>query len=413
MQGQGYNNATNSTAYNSTWRNYGVRTQKFEYTSPHPNEEQKSQLNEQNFQVNVVNTQAPVALKSWKDYGITVQSVSIKSYSKEEEDKEDEVNPKPPPMVNQPPVMQIHSPAHEQYQRKPSPVKKNNFNITLRAIGSDSLEYEYNVNEPSQNDWIGLYIHDREQNYERAVYTYGKKTGKGTFENIGNKGYYDVRYMRSQWKSKDYLAKSDPVLIGSDVTLKVTGEDTEELVIKYEIERVNMANELLDSQWWVGLYPAGQRSNNKYMASRKCKCGKPGEICLETPREPGNYEVRFFRQEIAAYSAKATFEVADKDKMNAHVNGNAVSVEWTYRTKEFHDKNYVALFDASGTEVCRKSLGEGKVNESKTAGTLFLQSGKKFVKGSYYVTFNVFTPGAWGWSGNTVEEQKMRINLTI
>lgn len=377
------------------WSNFGVRTQTITYSKPIGGETmrcnpQQQQQQQPRIQVPVNTRTEAVAPPTWKDYGVSVQNISVRTYQEPTKD-----SPSPPPQQPQQP-QHLQSP---QRQQAGSPVgqARHHFKISAKLIEPNTIEYEYTVAEPSTNDWVGLYIYDRELSYESYIFTNGASSGHGTFT-IKNSGYHDVRYMRGTNRAH-FLARSEPVLIGPHVSLNVSGVETTMLCVKYDIEKVNITNAVHSSRWGVGLYPAGQRSNNKSAEFVECSRFPPGEVTLPTPLAPGRYDIRFFLQNTRAYSAMITVEVVNTDKLEALRNGSNITVTWKCRTKPFSEGNWVGLFSSANPKnaIKFKRVSEGSVSQDKSSGSLYFQIGD-LGKGTYFLDF--YTSGTQSFIGS-------------
>jgi len=260
--------------------------------------------------------------------------------------------------------------------------------LTEGAASCD-IAFEFSVPSPSTSDWIALFIHDRQLSHSGYEWTQGAFRGKGVFKNLAH-GTYDVRLLRGR-DSEHYLARSNPVLVGPPVTLRITGADTELLSVEYSGGSERSGD-------WIGLYTAGSRSNKKYLAFEYCTTHPAGTVRFATPRQPGNYDVRYFKAASGyAYSGAATVTVPNVDSLTATsltVTGGTVTcdVVWKCRSRARTSGDWIGLFEPTGTSrqylLCQY-LSHGTIDASGNAGTLHFDL-SKLNPGTY--EFRLFSP---------------------
>lgn len=398
MQGDQRQNFYGMPTNHGTWGNFGIRSQVPAYANPPQQQQHQQQQQQQQIDVRVEKEDKELVPKTWSDFGVTVQNISIRTYQDQQPSRSKSSSPPlptpppppPPPQIqnSQQLLEQDHQEGIHQTLKKQSPVLRPNFSITIKVIDTEVVKYSYSVLEPMKGDWIGLYVHNQESSYKKFEYTDGKKEGEGEFRDIPN-GYYDVRYMRGG-ESSHYLARSEPFLIGPKVSLKVIEKDGNKMTISYEVGRENIQIRCPESDWGIGIYPAGKKSNSDYLDFYKCRAYEPGKVIVEIPRNPGKYDARFFLEGNEAYSAMLTFEVENEDMLKATLNGNCLYVNWVCRTKPSDNGNWIGLYNEAEPNKCiiYKYIKDCNPSEDRQSGSFyFTVSG--LPRGRYFLTFNI------------------------
>jgi len=205
--------------------------------------------------------------------------------------------------------------------------------------------------EVSAKDWIGFYIHDRQYSnkYESYVSLGGKREGESSFTAPSN-GYYDLRYYQNNgWVE---MSRSEPFLVGPKMNVEATLQGRKVAVKWSGAEQQNGD--------WVALYPVSTYSNTKYLQQLPVKSAdSDGVLLFDAPRQPGEYEVRYFftdKRRGTGYAFSGYSEhivIPNEDHMEVIATHPVVKVRWQTSSQEPNSSDWVGLYDSSAENAKR------------------------------------------------------------
>ncbi|KYQ93027.1 hypothetical protein DLAC_05636 [Tieghemostelium lacteum] len=165
-------------------------------------------------------------------------------------------------------------------------------NIGVHVIG-DQINVTFDVpSQPDYNysrDWVGIYtLTARNKKYSESLYANATKSV--TFASPRVPGIYEVRYFvyptkyNEQVKSTFELVDNDSVVISTPIA-----SPEEEFKVEYTINTIQPS-----TSDWVGIFSVDEENNKNYISSKYTNGTGHGELNLNAPSKPGEYEVRFF-----------------------------------------------------------------------------------------------------------------------
>jgi len=206
--------------------------------------------------------------------------------------------------------------------------------------------------EVSAKDWIGFYIHDRQYSnkYESYVSLGGKREGCASFTAPSN-GYYDLRYYQNNgWVE---MSRSEPFLVGPKMNVKATLQGRRKIAVTWDCGSQQTGD-------WVALYPVSTYSNTKYLQQLSVSsANSDGVLLFDAPRQPGEYEVRYFftdKRHGTGYAFSGRSEhivIPNEDHMEVIATHPVVKVRWQTFSQEPNSSDWVGLYDSSAENAKR------------------------------------------------------------
>jgi len=205
--------------------------------------------------------------------------------------------------------------------------------------------------ELSAKDWIALFIHDREHSnkFESYVYLDGKSEGSKSFIAPGI-GFFDLRfYQNGQYEEK---SRSNEFCVGPEMEVKATMQGRRKINVTWN-RRIETTGD------WIGLYHASTFSNAKYIQQHPVsEANSDGVIAFDAPREPGDYELRYFFSSGKhgtgyAFSGKAQIVIPNEDEMHVISTHPVVKVKWQTYSQEPNSSDWIGLYDSTDDKAKR------------------------------------------------------------
>jgi len=251
-----------------------------------------------------------------------------------------------------PPIKPIIVPPDYMKGRLPTDMCEIEVSVTDMNIG-----FNWKIREDlelSAKDWIGLYIHDRQYSnkYESYVSLGGKREGSASFTAPGI-GYFDLRFYQNN--GSEEKSRSEPFIVGvkMDVKAKMNGRRKIDVTWDRSIET---------SGDWIALYPVSTYSNAKYIQQIPASsANSDGVITFDAPRQPGEYEVRYFfssKRHGSGYAFSGKSEhivIPNEDKIEVEATHPIVKVRWQTFSQEPNSSDWIGLYDSK--EDNAKRLG--------------------------------------------------------
>jgi hypothetical protein len=160
-------------------------------------------------------------------------------------------------------------------------------------------------------------------------------------------GFYDVRFFLGGTPSE--TRKTAPVLVGPHVAVTAVFEGRR--------IKVTWTREAQSPKDWMALFRTSTRSNKKFLTYQYAvAAASDGPLIFVAPREPGSYEVRYFRADSGyVYSGKSDpIIVPLSDHMRVLALGPPrARVEWECNSQEPGSRDWVGLFDGSAPAANR------------------------------------------------------------
>jgi len=129
--------------------------------------------------------------------------------------------------------------------------------------------------------------------YKSYIRVDGKREGRGNLK-APSFGCYDLRFFQDNGYSE--RNRSMPFRLGPEMKIhaELCGK---KILVAWDRRKERKGD-------WIGLFSASVVNNSKHVQSSLISAAKPGQtiISFNAPREPGEYEVRYFFSGGNAYS---------------------------------------------------------------------------------------------------------------
>lgn len=247
--------------------------------------------------------------------------------------------------------------------------------------------------KPTVNDWVGLYIHDREFPNKYSLYfsTGGKPSGETTFSSL-KPGTYDVRLFLAGTQVEQ--ARSGPVLIGAAVRViakEVSSTKEHGPVRAFQVSWEDDKKDNDCAKDWIALFRLGTKSNKKWLTYQYCGSDPAHTLVFAAPRTPGQYEFRYFRSGSGnIYSGKSNVVIVpnvDYLELLPDTNGK---IQWGCFSKEPNSGDWVGLF-AKGADSTKyiqsKYCSEGEMDSDDCDSGTILFDLSQLTAGEYEFRF--------------------------
>jgi len=244
-----------------------------------------------------------------------------------------------------------------------SPVSGGRMTLTPHQTRADCLVVSWDVVEPTPDDTVRLYIHNRlhDERSLQSLGTHGDAKGERTFQGL-RRGYYDVRYFRGKATAH---AQDVPVAlccVGEIVQMEVTVEPAPKRLLTVRVPEA--FREGPDD--WLALFPAEEHGNNWHnsvdgLVARNAKTdtGKYMVFTMKLPRRPGQYQLRYFLQNSLSrwngnvFSGFAPVDVPDEDRVVASydVREKKLRILWRVYSVDPNSSQWIGIYDGNGQRI--------------------------------------------------------------
>jgi len=206
--------------------------------------------------------------------------------------------------------------------------------------------------EVSPKDWIGLYIHDRQYSnkYESYVLLGGKREGIASFK-APTIGYFDLRYYPNNGSVEK--SRSEPFLVGPKMNVEAKLQGRRKISVTWD--RASETN-----GDWLALYPVSTYSNTKYLQQLPASsANNDGVVLFDAPRQPGEYEVRYFftnKRHATGYAFSGRSQhivIPNEDLLEVVATHPVVKVKWQTFSQEPNSSDWVGLYTSSDDKASR------------------------------------------------------------
>jgi len=206
--------------------------------------------------------------------------------------------------------------------------------------------------ELHDKDWIGLYIHDRQYSnkYETYVTLGGRREGSASFT-APTIGYYDLRYYRKN--GSEEKSRSEPFLVGPRMNVVAQLKGRRKIAVTWDRKAETQGD-------WIALYPVSTYSNTKYLKQLPASsANSDGVLFFDAPRQPGEYEVRYFftsKKHASGYAYSGRSEhivIPNEDSLEVIATHPIVRVRWQTFSQEPNSSDWVGLYDSSDDRASR------------------------------------------------------------
>jgi len=221
--------------------------------------------------------------------------------------------------------------------------------VILPTVSKNVISFTWSIKEGVElnpKDWIGLFIHDRQfsNKYENYVNLAGKREGSASFIAPTN-GYFDLRYF--QKNGREEKSRSLPFLVGPEMTVNATLQGRRKIVVSW--------NRTLESERnWLALFPISTYSNTQYIKHYYASsASRDGTITFDAPRQPGEYEVRYFltdKHTASGYAYSGNSDpivIPNEDSLVVTSTHPVVRVQWQTFSQEPNTHDWVGLYASS------------------------------------------------------------------
>jgi len=258
------------------------------------------------------------------------------------------------------------------YQKGRIPTSLCKINVT---ISDKIISFTWKIADDVEldaKDWIGLFIHDRQYSnkYETYITLGGEREGSGTFT-APTIGYYDLRYY--QKNGSEEKSRSKPFLVGPEMKVEARLEGRRKIIVTYDKTKQSNDGD------WIGLYPVSTYSNYKYLKEIPISAANAdGEIVFDAPRQPGEYELRYFFSKWRhatgyVYSGKSNpIVIPNEDEVEVVATHPIVKVHWQTFSQEPRSRDWVGVYTSSDPRAERlgwEYLSKGAADSVGDHGT--------------------------------------------
>jgi len=239
------------------------------------------------------------------------------------------------------------------YQKGRLPTKDCVISVT---VCDKEISFTWKIPEDVEThpkDWIGLYIHDRQYSnkYENYVALGGKHEGVASFT-APTIGYFDLRYYQNN--GSEEKSRSKEFLVGPEMKVEAMLQGRRKIAVSWDRSAETTEGD------WVALYPVSTYSNTQYIKwIPVSEVNSDGVVFFDAPRQPGEYEVRYFftskRHATGyAYSGKSKpIVIPNEDEMEVIDTHPVVKVRWQTFSQEPRRRDWVGLYASSDPKAKR------------------------------------------------------------
>jgi len=229
--------------------------------------------------------------------------------------------------------------------------------VIIPTVKDMTISFTWDIPETvevHEKDWIGLYIHDRQYSNKHEAYKYlgGKRHGSDSFV-APTIGYFDLRYYPNRGGIEH--SRSEPFLVGPPMSVHAERDGRRKIAVSWDRSAEQPGD-------WLALYPVETYSNTKYLQTiNASSANSDGKVFFDSPRRPGEYEVRYFftnKRHATGYAFSGRSEhivIPNEDEMEVIATHPIVKVKWQTFSQEPRSRDWVGLFPSKDDSA--KNMG--------------------------------------------------------
>jgi len=165
------------------------------------------------------------------------------------------------------------------------------------------LEYKLDPpSVPSSWDWVGIFEKTQRRNKIYLSSVYGNPSGTVSAVLPRAPGVYEARLFAAGAKYNEQANVEITVVDSDHISSELTDGAVKASWVMRTVEPTTSD--------WIGLFAAGETSNNKYLASAYTHATSAGQVDIPLPKDlaAGVYELRLFSSKVGKY---VVFRVSD------------------------------------------------------------------------------------------------------
>eukprot|EP01119_Soliformovum_irregulare_P004315 TRINITY_DN15316_c0_g1_i1.p1 TRINITY_DN15316_c0_g1~~TRINITY_DN15316_c0_g1_i1.p1 ORF type:complete len:640 (+),score=201.17 TRINITY_DN15316_c0_g1_i1:56-1975(+) len=269
------------------------------------------------------------------------------------------------------------------------------FRVNLKAspervdIGNKIfVEWTLENGATTNYDWIGLYPTDAPNKSYISYQWRGKSETSGKIEFVAPSTYgtYEFRYFF--YGSYEHTTRSNRITIGPEVKLEVKLSPGDRTI-------VGNFNQLSGNNYpraWVGLYGKSEKNNRNFITYEYAP-GVTGQVSMEAPVKPGEYELRYFTDSYSEISTSNAIVIEGEDKLDAKYADGVIDIDMKIVSCDARtDRAWLGVFFTTETDQKQwrrykyLNVNEGnlKLKAPRTPGTYEV---RLFSRGTYQPVF--------------------------